>query len=46
MRFAGIDIGSRSHVVAVVDEGAVILLRPTPFAANWSGHESLFGMLG
>lgn len=46
MRFAGIDIGSRSHVVALVNEAGVVLLRPTPFAATWSGHESLFGMLG
>lgn len=46
MRFAGIDIGSRSHVVGLIDEGGVVLLRPTPFAASWAGHESLFSMLG
>jgi len=46
MRFAGIDIGSRSHVVALVNEAGVVLLRPAPFAATWAGHESLFTMLG
>jgi len=46
MRFAGIDIGSRSHLVALVNEAGVVLLRPAPFAATWAGHESLFTMLG
>jgi transposase len=46
MRFAGIDIGSRKHVVAVVDEASAVVLRPTPFTADWRGHELLFGTLG
>jgi transposase len=45
MRFAGIDIGSRSHVVALTDERGAVLVRPTSFAANWAGHETLFGLL-
>ena len=46
MRFAGIDIGSRSHVVALIDERGVVLLRPISLAASWAGHETLFGLLG
>lgn len=46
MRFAGIDVGSWSHVVAIVDEASAAVLRPTPFAADAAGHASLFGMLG
>ena len=30
-RFAGIDIGSERHVVAVVDEHLAVLVKPTPF---------------
>ncbi len=46
MRFAGIDIGSRTHVVAIVDEAGAVLLRPTPLTADWAGHERLFSLLG
>ena len=36
-RFAGIDIGSERHVVAVGDEHGAVLLKPTPFGEKPSG---------
>src|SRR5215813_28722 len=46
MRFAGIDIGSRGHVVAILDDVGATLLRPTPFTADAGGHQLLFDLLG
>jgi transposase len=46
MRFAGIDIGSRKHMVAIVDEGGTTVVRSTPFAADWGGHQQLLDLLG
>lgn len=46
MRFAGIDIGSRSHVVAMVNEDDHVLLKPTLFGDDAAGYEKLFPSLG
>lgn len=47
MRFAGIDVGSRSHVVAVVGEdGQLVLVKPTSFEDDAAGYEKLFRLLG
>lgn len=46
MRFAGIDIASESHTVAVVDEGGGVLTRPTAFAEDAGGHARLVELLG
>jgi transposase len=46
MRYAGIDVASQTHVVAVLDEAEVVLVRPTPFAEDAAGYEKLFGLLG
>lgn len=45
MRFAGIDVGSRAHVVAIVDEAGSVLVRPTAFAEDASGYARLFSVL-
>ncbi len=46
MRFAGIDIASETHVVAVVDERGEVGVKPTPFAEDASGYAKLLGLLG
>jgi transposase len=46
MRYAGIDIASRTHVLAVVDEAEEVLVLPTPFDEDAAGYEKLFGLLG
>jgi transposase len=45
MLVAGIDIGAEVHHVAVVDEGEVALVKPTPFAEDVSGHHKLLKLL-
>lgn len=37
MRFAGIDVGSMTHAVAIVDETCGVLLRPTSFGEDAAG---------
>ena len=46
MRFAGIDIASEAHVVAVVDEKSEVVVKPTPFAEDAAGYAKLLGLLG
>ena len=46
MRFAGIDIASETHVVAMVDEDGKVLVKATPFAEDAAGYEKLFALLG
>lgn len=46
MRFAGIDIASETHVVAVVDEKSERVVKPIPFAEDASGYAKLLGLLG
>lgn len=46
MRFAGIDIGSDAHVVAVVDEAGVVVEKSTPFAEDAGGYSRLLEVLG
>lgn len=46
MRFAGIDIASLTHVLAIVDEAGRILLKPTPFQEDARGYEKLHRLLG
>jgi transposase len=45
-RFAGIDIGSERHVVAVVDEHGALLIKPTPFSEEAGGYRRLVELLG
>jgi transposase len=46
MRFAGIDIASERHVVAVVDERSEVLVRATPFTEDATGYQELLELLG
>jgi len=46
MRFVGIDIASEKHVVAVVDEAGVVLVKPTGFEEDAGGYGKLFELLG
>jgi transposase len=46
MRFAGIDIGSELHMVAVLDEEGEVLCRSSRFAEDAAGYERLFEVLG
>jgi transposase len=45
-RFAGIDIGSERHVVAVVDEHRGVLVKATPFGEEAAGYQRLVELLG
>ena len=46
MRFAGVDIASETHVVALVDEDGKVLVKPTAFAEDAPGYGKLFEQLG
>lgn len=46
MRFAGIDIASESHVVAVVDVEGKVVLKATSFAEDATGYGKLLELLG
>jgi transposase len=44
-RFAGIDIGSERHVVALVDEHRTVLIKPKPFSEDAGGYRWLLELL-
>ena len=46
MRYAGIDIGSEQHVVAVVDERAEVLVASSGFGEDSEGYAKLLAQLG
>lgn len=46
MRFIGIDIASEVHVVAMIDEGGAIELKPTSFKEDEGGYRKLFSLIG
>lgn len=46
MRFAGVDIASETHVVAVMDEREEVLVKPTMFGEDAEGHAKLLRLLG
>ena len=45
-RFAGIDIGSERHVVAVVDEHGTVMVKPSPFGEEAAGYRRVAELLG
>lgn len=45
MRVAGIDVGARSHQVAVLDEHEKLVLKPTAFTEDAEGYQRLFELL-
>lgn len=46
MRFAGVDIASETHVVAVLDEREDVLVKPTVIGEDAEGHAKLLSLLG
>lgn len=46
MRFAGIDIASENHVVAVVDDEGTVVQKAVTFAEDETGYQKLFALLG
>jgi len=46
MRFAGIDIASEKHVVAVVDERSEVVVKPKAFSEDAEGYQKLVELLG
>ena len=46
MKYAGIDIASEKHFVAVVDEASEVLQKSTNFAEDAGGYARLFEVLG
>lgn len=46
MRYAGIDIGSEKHVVAIVDVEGKVLRKATAFGEDAEGYAALEAMLG
>ena len=46
MRYAGIDIASEAHVVAIVGDDGAISVKPTSFAEDAAGYRKLFDLLG
>jgi len=45
MRFAGVDIASETHMVAVMDETGEVLVKPTTFREDTDGYAELIGLL-
>jgi transposase len=46
LRFVGIDVARRTHLVAIVDQTSAVLLKPTPITEDAAGYEKLIGLLG
>lgn len=46
MRFAGIDIASETHVIAMVGEDAAVALKPTVFTEDAAGYQKVLRLLG
>lgn len=46
MRFAGIDIASETHVVAIVDDQGRLIVKATSVAEDAGGHARLLELLG
>jgi transposase len=46
MRYAGIDVGSQTHVVALVGPDGDVLVKPSAFAENAAGYQKLLALLG
>ncbi len=46
MRFAGIDIASATHVLAIVSGGGDVEVKATPFSEDAAGYQKALGLLG
>jgi len=46
VRFAGIDVGSEKHAVAIVDETSEVVVTPKEFSEDATGYAALLALLG
>lgn len=46
MRYAGIDIASATHVLAIIDANGAVALKPTGFAEDAAGYHKALTLLG
>lgn len=46
MRYAGIDIASETHVIAVVGAEGEVEVKATPFGEDATGYQTVLGLLG
>jgi transposase len=46
MRFAGIDIASETHYIAIVDDEGTPVVKATPFSEDAGGYQTLLELLG
>lgn len=46
MHYVGIDLGSRSHVVASIDETGAVIIKPTSFDEDQRGYATVLDLLG
>ena len=46
MRFAGVDIASETHVLAIVADDGAVALQPTSFGEDAAGYERALALLG
>jgi transposase len=46
MRYAGIDIASETHVIAVVGANGEVECKATPFVEDATGYQTVLGLLG
>jgi len=46
MRFAGIDVASEKHVIAIVDDTGAVVVKATTFEEDADGYKSLLELLG
>lgn len=45
MRYAGIDVGSQTHVVTIVGPDGDVMVKPTSFSENAAGYDRLLTLL-
>jgi transposase len=46
MRFAGVDIASSTHVLALIEKGGEVFVKPTGVREDAAGYERLFEQRG
>jgi transposase len=46
LRFVGIDVARRTHLVAIVGEAMAVLVKPTPVTEDAAGYEKLIALIG
>jgi transposase len=46
LRFVGIDVARRTHLVAIVSETLTVLVKPTPVMEDTAGYQKLMALIG